>query len=136
MRHRNIGRQLSRNSSHRSAMLQNLAVSILRHETVKTTLPKAKEIRRVVEPLITLAKQDSVAKRRLAFDRVRDREIVTKLFNDLGPHYKERQGGYLRILKAGFRAGDNAPMAYVQLVDRQTAEESMADEVAEPGDSA
>lgn len=122
MRHRNIGRQLSRNSSHRSAMLQNLAVSILRHEAVKTTLPKAKEVRRVVEPLITLAKEDSVAKRRLAFDRLRDREIVTKLFNELGPHYKERQGGYLRILKAGFRAGDNAPMAYIQLVDRETAE--------------
>lgn len=122
MRHRNIGRQLSRNSSHRSAMLQNLAVSILRHEAVKTTLPKAKEVRRVVEPLITLAKEDSVAKRRLAFDRLRDRDIVTKLFNELGPHYKERQGGYLRILKAGFRAGDNAPMAYIQLVDRETAE--------------
>jgi len=122
MRHRNIGRQLSRNSSHRSAMLQNLAVSILRHEAVKTTLPKAKEVRRVVEPLITLAKEDSVAKRRLAFDRLRDREIVTKLFNELGPHYKERPGGYLRILKAGFRAGDNAPMAYIQLVDRESAE--------------
>lgn len=122
MRHRNTGRQLSRNSSHRSAMLRNLAASILRHEAVKTTLPKAKEVRRVVEPLITLAKEDSVAKRRLAFDRLRDREIVTKLFNELGPHYKARQGGYLRILKAGFRAGDNAPMAYVQLVDREPAE--------------
>lgn len=122
MRHRNTGRQLSRNSSHRSAMLQNLAVSILRHEAVKTTLPKAKEVRRVVEPLITLAKEDSVAKRRLAFDRLRDREIVTKLFNELGPHYKTRQGGYLRILKAGFRAGDNAPMAYIQLVDREPVE--------------
>ena len=132
MRHRNIGRQLSRNSSHRSAMLQNLAVSILRHEAVKTTLPKAKEVRRVVEPLITLAKEDSVAKRRLAFDRLRDREIVTKLFNELGPHYKERQGGYLRILKAGFRAGDNAPMAYIQLVDRESAEaEEPAGESAE-----
>lgn len=130
MRHRNIGRQLSRNSSHRSAMLQNLAVSILRHEAVKTTLPKAKEVRRVVEPLITLAKEDSVAKRRLAFDRLRDREIVTKLFNELGPHYKERPGGYLRILKAGFRAGDNAPMAYIQLVDRDTAE-GQEDETAE-----
>lgn len=122
MRHRNTGRQLSRNSSHRSAMLRNLAASILRHEAVKTTLPKAKEVRRVVEPLITLAKDDSVAKRRLAFDRIRDREMVTKLFNELGPHYKERQGGYLRILKAGFRAGDNAPMAYIQLVDRAPAE--------------
>ncbi|HEX7046406.1 MAG TPA: 50S ribosomal protein L17 [Gammaproteobacteria bacterium] len=123
MRHRNTGRQLSRNSSHRSAMLRNLAASILRHEAVKTTLPKAKEVRRVVEPLITLAKVDSVAKRRLAFDRLRDREIVTKLFNELGPHYKTRQGGYLRILKAGFRAGDNAPMAYIQLVDRESAED-------------
>lgn len=133
MRHRNTGRQLSRNSSHRSAMLRNLAVSILRHEAVKTTLPKAKEVRRVVEPLITLAKEDSVAKRRLAFDRIRDREIVTKLFNELGPHYKARQGGYLRILKAGFRAGDNAPMAYIQLVDRETAE---ADEAQEASESA
>lgn len=131
MRHRNTGRQLSRNSSHRSAMLQNLAVSILRHEAVKTTLPKAKEIRRVVEPLITLAKEDSVAKRRLAFDRIRDRDIVTKLFNDLGPHYKERQGGYLRILKAGFRAGDNAPMAYIQLVDRAPVEGEGEEEAAE-----
>lgn len=119
MRHRNIGRQLSRNSTHRKAMLQNLAASILRHEVVKTTLPKAKEVRRVVEPLITMAKDDSVAKRRLVFDRLRDREMVTKLFNDLGPHYKERPGGYLRILKAGFRPGDNAPMAIIQLVDRQ-----------------
>lgn len=118
MRHRNSGRQLSRNSSHRKAMLQNLAASILRYETIKTTLPKAKEVRRVVEPLITLAKEDTVANRRLAFDRLRDRDMVTKLFTDLGPHFKERPGGYLRILKAGFRAGDNAPMAYVQLVDR------------------
>lgn len=133
MRHRNTGRQLSRNSSHRSAMLRNLAISILRHEAVKTTLPKAKEVRRVVEPLITLAKEDSVAKRRLAFDRIRDREMVTKLFNELGPHYKERQGGYLRILKAGFRAGDNAPMAYIQLVDRESAE---AEETQETGESA
>ena len=124
MRHRNIGRQLSRNSTHRKAMLQNLAASILRHEVVKTTLPKAKEVRRVVEPLITMAKDDSVAKRRLVFDRLRDREMVTKLFNDLGPHYKERPGGYLRILKAGFRPGDNAPMAIVQLVDRQGGEGS------------
>jgi len=130
MRHRNTGRQLSRNSSHRKAMLQNLAVSILRHETVKTTLPKAKEVRRVVEPLITLAKDDSVAKRRLAFDRIRDRDMVTKLFNELGPHYKTRQGGYLRILKAGFRAGDNAPMAIVQLVDRSEVE-AIEDSAAE-----
>ena len=118
MRHRNTGRQLSRNSSHRKAMLQNLAASILRHEVVKTTVPKAKEVRRVVEPLITLAKEDTVANRRLAFARLRDREMVTKLFTDLGPHFKERPGGYLRILKAGFRAGDNAMMAYVQLVGR------------------
>ncbi|MDX1455260.1 MAG: 50S ribosomal protein L17 [Gammaproteobacteria bacterium] len=122
MRHRNTGRQLSRNSTHRKAMLQNLAASILRHEVVKTTLPKAKEVRRVVEPLITMSKEDSVAKRRLVFDRLRDREMVTKLFTDLGPHYKERPGGYLRILKAGFRAGDNAPMAIVQLVDRDGGE--------------
>lgn len=118
MRHRNTGRQLSRNSSHRAAMLRNLAAAVLRHETIRTTLPKAKEVRRVVEPLITLAKEDSVAKRRQAFDRLRDRDIVGKLFSDLGPHYKARPGGYLRILKAGFRAGDNAPMAVVQLVDR------------------
>ncbi len=122
MRHRNSGRQLSRNSTHRKAMLQNLAASILRHEVIKTTLPKAKEVRRVVEPMITMAKDDSVAKRRLVFDRLRDREMVTKLFNDLGPHYKERPGGYLRILKAGFRPGDNAPMAIIQLVDRQGGE--------------
>ena len=126
MRHRKSGRQLNRNSSHRKAMLRNLAASILRHETVKTTLPKAKEIRGVVEPLITLAKEDSVAKRRQAFDRLRDREVVTKLFNDLGPHYKERAGGYLRIMKCGFRTGDNAPMAYIQLVDRNTAEAEIA----------
>ena len=126
MRHRKSGRQLNRNSSHRKAMLRNLAASILRHETVKTTLPKAKEIRGVVEPLITLAKEDSVAKRRQAFDRLRDREVVTKLFNDLGPHYKERAGGYLRIMKCGFRTGDNAPMAYIQLVDRDTAEAGVA----------
>ena len=126
MRHRKSGRQLNRNSSHRKAMLRNLAASILRHETVKTTLPKAKEIRGVVEPLITLAKEDSVAKRRQAFDRLRDREVVTKLFNDLGPHYKERAGGYLRIMKCGFRTGDNAPMAYIQLVDRDTAEAEVA----------
>lgn len=131
MRHRNIGRQLSRNSTHRKAMLQNLAASILRHEVVKTTLPKAKEVRRVVEPLITMSKEDSVAKRRLVFDRLRDREMVTKLFNDLGPHYKERPGGYLRILKAGFRPGDNAPMAIVQLVDREGSEGGEAEATEE-----
>ena len=118
MRHRNIGRQLSRNSTHRKAMLQNMAVSLLRHEIIKTTLPKAKELRRVAEPLITLAKIDNVAKRRLAFARLRDRDVVTKLFNELAPRYKARPGGYLRILKCGLRAGDNAPMAIVELVDR------------------
>ncbi|HKK13101.1 MAG TPA: 50S ribosomal protein L17 [Gammaproteobacteria bacterium] len=127
MRHRNIGRQLSRNSSHRKAMLQNMAVSLVRHEVIKTTLPKAKELRRVAEPLITLAKNDSVHKRRIAFSRLRDRDAVTKLFNDLGPRYKERPGGYLRILKMGFRPGDNAPMALVELVDRpEAAEEESA----------
>ncbi len=118
MRHRNIGRQLSRNSTHRKAMLQNMAVSLLRHEIIKTTLPKAKELRRVAEPLITLAKVDNVSKRRLAFARLRDRDIVTKLFNELAPRYKSRPGGYLRILKCGFRSGDNAPMAIVELMDR------------------
>lgn len=118
MRHRNVGRQLSRNSSHRKAMLQNMAVSLLRHEIIKTTLPKAKELRRVAEPLITLAKVDNVSKRRLAFTRLRDRDIVTKLFNELAPRYKARPGGYLRILKCGFRSGDNAPMAIVELIDR------------------
>lgn len=118
MRHRNIGRQLSRNSSHRKATLQALSVSLLDREVIKTTLPKAKELRRVAEPLITLAKQDSVHRRRLAFNRVRDKKIVGKLFNELGPRYKNRPGGYLRILKCGFRRGDNAPMALVELVDR------------------
>ncbi len=118
MRHRNIGRQLSRNSSHRQAMLKNMTSSLMRHEIIKTTLPKAKELRRVAEPLITLAKNDTVAKRRQAFNRLRDRDVVTKLFNELGPRYKDRPGGYLRILKCGFRAGDAAPMAYVELVDR------------------
>ena len=118
MRHRNSGRQLSRNSSHRSAMLKNMAVSLLRHEIIETTVPKAKELRRVAEPLITLAKNDSVHLRRVAFSRLRDRDTVTKLFNELGPRYKDRPGGYLRILKSGYRPGDNAPMAYVELVDR------------------
>ncbi len=118
MRHRNIGRQLSRNSSHRKATLQALAVSLLRHELIKTTLPKAKELRRVAEPLITLAKKDSVHTRRLAFARLRDKEMVGKLFTDLGPRFQARPGGYLRILKCGYRAGDNAPMAYVELLDR------------------
>ncbi len=127
MRHRHAGRQLNRNSSHRKAMFKNMAVSMMRHEIIKTTLPKAKELRRVVEPLITKAKEDSVANRRFAFARLRDREIVTKLFNELGPRYKERPGGYLRILKCGFRSGDKAPMAIVELVDRPESEE-MADE--------
>ena len=118
MRHRKSGRQLNRNSSHRSAMFQNMTVSLLRHEIIKTTLPKAKELRRIAEPFITMAKTDSVHKRRVAFNRLRDRDMVTKLFNELGPPYKERPGGYVRILKMGFRAGDNAPMALVELVHR------------------
>jgi len=118
MRHRNSGRKLNITSSHRRAMFKNMAVSLMRHEVIKTTIPKAKELRRVVEPLITLAKSDDVARRRLAFSRIRDREMVTKLFNELGPRYKERPGGYLRILKCGFRPGDSAPMAIVELVDR------------------
>ena len=124
MRHRQSGRKLNRNSSHRKAMFSNMAVSLLRHEVIKTTLPKAKELRRVAEPLITLAKTDSVHKRRLAFARLRDRDMVTKLFNELGPRYKDRPGGYLRILKMGYRSGDKAPMALVELVDRpaETAE--------------
>ena len=124
MRHRNAGRKLNRTSSHRKAMLSNMAASLFTHELIRTTLPKAKELRRVAEPLITLSKEDSVARRRLAFARLRDRDVVTKLFNELGPRYQGRPGGYLRILKCGFRNGDNAPMAYVELVDRpQTAVE-------------
>ena len=118
MRHRESGRKLNRNSSHRKAMFRNMAISLIEHEMIKTTLPKAKELRRIAEPLITMAKVDNVAKRRLAFSRLRDRNIVTKLFNELGPRYKERPGGYLRILKCGFRAGDKAAMAIVELVDR------------------
>lgn len=118
MRHRNSGRQLNRNSSHRQAMFRNMATSLLLHETIKTTVPKAKELRRVVEPLITMAKQDDVARRRRAFDRLRDKAVVGKLFATLGPRYKERPGGYLRILKCGMRPGDSAPMAIVQLVDQ------------------
>jgi len=118
MRHRNIGRALSRTTSHREAMLRNMTVSLFRHEQIFTTVPKAKELRRVAEPLITLGKSASLANRRLAFARLRDREIVGKLFADLGPRFKARPGGYLRILKYGFRAGDAAPMALVQLVDR------------------
>lgn len=118
MRHRKSGRQLNRNSSHRQAMFRNMASFLIGHEIIKTTLPKAKELRRVVEPLITLAKVDSVANRRLAFARTRNTETVAKLFNELGPRFAQRAGGYTRILKCGFRAGDNAPMAYIELVDR------------------
>ena len=118
MRHRNGLRKLNRTSAHRQAMLRNMCNSLITHEAIKTTLPKAKELRMAVEPLITLAKNATLANRRLAFDRTRDRDVVTKLFNDLGPRYKTRPGGYTRVLKMGFRAGDNAPMAFVELVDR------------------
>ncbi len=118
MRHRESGRKLNRNSSHRKAMFRNMAASLIEHEIIRTTLPKAKELRRIAEPLITMAKSDNVAKRRLAFSRLRNRSIVTKLFNEIGPRYKERPGGYLRILKCGFRTGDKAAMAIVELVDR------------------
>ncbi|MBN6063216.1 50S ribosomal protein L17 [Aggregatibacter actinomycetemcomitans] len=129
MRHRKSGRQLNRNSSHRQAMFRNMASSLIGHEIIKTTLPKAKELRRVVEPLITLAKVDSVANRRLAFARIRNTETVAKLFNELGPRFAQRAGGYTRILKCGFRAGDNAPMAYIELVDRPevSSEEAAAE---------
>ena len=126
MRHRLSGRQLNRNSSHRQAMFRNMASSLVRHEIIKTTLPKAKELRRVVEPLITLAKIDSVANRRLAFARTRDSEVVGKLFTELGPRYVERAGGYTRILKCGLRAGDKAPMAYIELVGRPAAAEAVS----------
>ena len=118
MRHRKSGRQLNRNSSHRQAMFRNMAGSLVKHEIIKTTLPKAKELRRVIEPLITMAKSDSVANRRLAFARTRDAEVVGKLFTDLGSRYSERPGGYTRIIKCGYRTGDKAPMAYIELVDR------------------
>jgi len=118
MRHRHGLRKLNRTSSHRLAMLRNMTVSLLRHEAIKTTLPKAKELRRVAERIITLGKTDTLANKRLAFNRLRDREIVVKLFAELGPRYANRPGGYLRILKMGFRQGDNAPMAYVELIDR------------------
>ena len=121
MRHRQSGRQLNRNSSHRQAMFRNMAISLVEHELIKTTVPKAKELRGYAEPLITLAKTDSVANRRLAFDRTRSKEAVGKLFDELGPRYAERPGGYIRILKCGFRTGDKAPMAYVELVDRAIA---------------
>ncbi len=118
MRHNKSGRKLNRNSSHRKAMFSNMANSLFDHEIIKTTLPKAKELRRVAEPLITLAKSDSVSNRRSAFSKLRDKEIVGKLFNELAPRYKDRPGGYTRILKCGFRSGDSAPMAYIELVDR------------------
>ncbi|MGI1677190.1 MAG: 50S ribosomal protein L17 [Cellvibrionaceae bacterium] len=126
MRHRQSGRQLNRNSSHRKAMFRNMTTSLLEHELIKTTLPKAKELRMFAEPLITLAKKDSVANRRLAFSRLRSKAAVGKLFSDLGPRYESRPGGYLRIMKCGLRTGDKAPMAYVELVDRNQ-------KVAEPG---
>jgi large subunit ribosomal protein L17 len=122
MRHRQSGRQLNRNSSHRKAMFRNMAASLFNHEVIRTTVPKAKELRRVIEPLITRAKTDSVANRRVVFDRIRDRDMVTKLFTELGPRYQERPGGYMRILKCGYRPGDNAPMAIVELVDRPAIE--------------
>lgn len=122
MRHRQSGRQLNRNSSHRKAMMSNMATSLFSHEVIRTTLPKAKELRRYAEPLITLAKEDNVARRRQAFAKLRDKASVGKLFSELGPRYKARPGGYTRILKCGFRPGDNAPMALVELVDRPTEE--------------
>jgi len=122
MRHRQSGRQLNRNSSHRTAMFRNMTASLVEHEIIKTTLPKAKELRRVAEPLITLAKQDTVANRRLAFSRLRNKDTVGKLFAELGPRFEGRPGGYTRILKCGFRAGDKAPMAYIELIGRPVAE--------------
>ena len=131
MRHRHGLRKLNRTSSHRLAMLRNMTVSLLKHEAIKTTLPKAKELRKVAEPIITLGKEPTLANKRLAFDRLRDRDMVVKLFAELGPRYKARNGGYLRILKMGFRQGDNAPMAYVELVDRPEP----AEEARDTGDS-
>ena len=127
MRHRHGLRKLNRTSSHRLAMLRNMTVSLLKHEAIKTTLPKAKELRKVAEPIITLGKDPTLANKRLAFDSLRDREMVVKLFDELGPRYKARNGGYLRILKMGFRQGDNAPMAYVELMDRPAAVEDARD---------
>ena len=131
MRHRKSGRQLNRNSSHRKAMFQNMANSLFLHEVIKTTLPKAKELRRVVEPLITKAKSDSVANRRHVFSKLRDDAMVAKLFTELGPFYKDRPGGYVRILKVGFRTGDKAPMAVVQLVDFESGEQTISEEPQE-----
>jgi large subunit ribosomal protein L17 len=130
MRHGHGLRKLNRTSSHRLAMFRNMANSLLRHEAIKTTLPKAKELRRVVEPLITLGREPTVANKRLAFNRLRDREIVVKLFNEIGPRYKARNGGYTRILKMGFRVGDNAPMAFVELVDRPQPEAGAAEDAS------
>jgi large subunit ribosomal protein L17 len=127
MRHRHGLRKLNRTSSHRLAMLRNMTVSLLKHEAIKTTLPKAKELRRVAEPIITLGKTNTLANKRLAFNRLRDRDMVVKLFDELGPRYKARNGGYLRILKFGFRQGDNAPMALVELLDRPAVEEDARD---------
>ncbi len=124
MRHRKSGRKFNINSSHRKALFSNMVNSLFKHELIKTTLPKAKELRGFAEPLITLSKEDSVAKRRIAFSKLRDREVVTKLFNELGPRYKTRPGGYLRIMKCGFRPGDDAPMAYVELVGRPETEKT------------
>lgn len=135
MHHRKSGRHLNRNSSHRKAMFKNMTCSLFEHELIKTTVPKAKELRRFAEPLITLAKQDSVANRRLAFNRTRSKATVGKLFAELGPRYQERPGGYIRILKCGNRAGDNAPMAYVELVDRPLPEVEETEEVVENPDS-
>ncbi len=123
MRHRKSGRKLNRNSSHRKALFSNMAVSLFDHELIKTTLPKAKELRSVVEPLITLSKEDTIAKRRIAFAKLRDRSIVSKLFDELGPRYQDRPGGYVRIMKCGFRPGDAAPMAYIELIDRPMSED-------------
>ena len=134
MRHRKSGRHFNRTSAHRQAMFKNMAVSLFEHEIIKTTLPKAKELRGVAEPLITLAKVDSVANRRLAFARTRSKEAVGKLFNELGPRYEARPGGYIRIMKCGFRSGDNAPMAYVELVDRPVVKAEDVVEATEAGE--
>lgn len=136
MRHRKSGRKLNRTSSHREAMFRNMAASLFTHEVITTTLPKAKELRRVAEPMITMAKEDSVARRRVVFSRLRDKVALGKLFSELGPRYVERPGGYVRILKCGFRPGDNAPMAYVELVDRPQAESVDVDEPATTEDVA
>ena len=131
MRHRHSGRQLNRNSSHRKAMFRNMTASLIEHESIKTTLPKAKELRRVAEPLITLSKKDSVSNRRLAFDRLRSKMAVGKLFSEIGPRYEERPGGYIRILKCGYRTGDQAPMVYVELVDREKTGEAEEESIKE-----